>query len=191
MKANAKFQMLSGSLVAVISAFLLAGATAPAAHAGSACARGDAAPQKLGSKKAARTVMCLVNRKRRQHGLGRLDRDRRLQRAAKRHNRVMVRRNCFSHQCPGEAGLDGRLHRVGYLGGGLSRWAYGENIAWGGGRLGTPKKIVDAWMGSPPHRAAILSRTYREAGVGFHAKAPSKVNTPSGTYTIDFGLRIR
>ena len=38
-----------------------------------------------------------------------------------------------------------------------SRWAYGENIAWGLKGWGTPEAIVHAWMDSPPHRANILN----------------------------------
>lgn len=46
-------------------------------------------------------------------------------------------------------------------------WQAGENIAWATGQLGTPRQIFKAWMNSPGHRAAILSRQYREIGVGF------------------------
>ena len=40
-------------------------------------------------------------------------------------------------------------------------------------------------MNSPPHRAAILSGTYKEMGVGFEKRGDK------GYYTIDFGLRRR
>lgn len=45
-------------------------------------------------------------------------------------------------------------------------WSAGENIAWGGGRLGSVHSIFKAWMNSPGHRAAILSRDYRDHGLG-------------------------
>lgn len=191
MKTNATFKLLSGVVVALISAFLLSAALAPAAQAkGPSCKAANKSAQQLRGKQAKKAVLCLVNQKRKSHGLGKLRRDGRLERAAKAHNRVMVRKNCFSHQCGGEKDLFGRLNKSGYLKGKLSRWAYGENIAWGSGSLGTPRKIVDAWMHSPPHRAAILSRSYKEAGIGFHSKTPSKSGS-GGTYTIDFGLRVK
>lgn len=189
MKTNATFKLLSGVLVALVSAFILGAAVAPAAQAKSSCGSVNKSPQEIRGKQAKKSVLCLVNAERKSHGLGKLRRDGRLERAAKGHNRVMVRKNCFSHQCGGEKDLAGRLSSSGYLGGKLRRWAYGENIAWGTGDLGTPRKIVSAWMHSPPHRAAILSRSYKEAGIGFHSKVPSKSGASGGTYTIDFGLR--
>lgn len=46
-------------------------------------------------------------------------------------------------------------------------WLAGETIAWGSASLGTPREIFRGWMHSPPHRKAILSRSYREIGAGF------------------------
>ena len=97
---------------------------------------------------------------------------------------------CFDHACSGEGDLGARLENVGYLGGGLSRWAYGENIAWGMRSAGTPSSIVDAWMNSSGHRANILSRDFREIGVGFSAGTPGGGGAPGGIYTTDFGLRV-
>jgi uncharacterized protein YkwD len=46
-------------------------------------------------------------------------------------------------------------------------WRAGENIAWGSSGLGAPREIFGAWMRSPGHRSAILSRHYRDIGIGF------------------------
>jgi uncharacterized protein YkwD len=97
---------------------------------------------------------------------------------------------CFSHQCPGEPALDVRLERVDYLSGGLSAWGFGENVAWGTAELATPEAIVGAWMNSPGHRANILSRDWREIGIGFSPGSPSSGNAFAGIYTTDFGLRV-
>ena len=97
---------------------------------------------------------------------------------------------CFDHACNGEGELGRRLEAVGYLSGGLSRWAYGENIAWGMGSRATPEAIVDAWMHSSGHRANILSRDFRELGVGYSAGTPSGSRDQGGIYTADFGLRV-
>lgn len=46
-----------------------------------------------------------------------------------------------------------------------------------------------AWMRSPGHRANILSRTFREVGVGIAIGAPTTAGgvLDAGTYTTDFG----
>jgi uncharacterized protein YkwD len=97
---------------------------------------------------------------------------------------------CFDHECGGEAGLDSRLRGVGYLVNGLTQWAYGENIAWGMEKLGTPESIVNAWMHSSGHRQNILSNDFREIGVGFSVGTPGGGHQPGGIYTTDFGLRV-
>ncbi len=116
---------------------------------------------------ARKAVLCLLNRERRSRGLSDLDRDKKLQRAAQRHNDTMQGKRCFSHQCPGEASLTGRLQQVRWLTGGLDAWTYGENIAWGSGHLATPRNIVKQWMNSSGHRANILSNRYDEVGIGY------------------------
>jgi uncharacterized protein YkwD len=182
----------TGILLALLLAVaVVAAPSGVAAGKGSACKRwGNAAPDKVASGAARKAVICFLNAKRRAHGLSRLDRNRKLQRAAQRHNDHMVRRRCFAHECPGEPGLEGRLKSVSYLGGGLRRWAYGENIAWGERWRGTPRQIVDAWMHSPPHRAAILHRDFREVGIGFTPATPVGGGDAGGTFTADFGLRV-
>ena len=46
--------------------------------------------------------------------------------------------------------------------------------------------IVQAWMDSAGHRAMILNRGFREAGVGVASGIPS--GGAGATYTMDFGL---
>jgi uncharacterized protein YkwD len=166
---------------------------APAATAGkSACARyGDTSPTKLTREEAAKSVRCLLNRRREQHDLHRLSADRRLDRAAQRHTEYMRRHHCFSHRCRGERSLRRRLERVNYIEDGLRRWAIGENIGWGTGDLGTPKEMVSAWMHSPGHRHNILDRSFRDLGVGFVQGTPSNPDANGGIYTTDFGLRVK
>jgi uncharacterized protein YkwD len=186
-----------GGAIAVLLAALVAAMVVTAASpltgeasAASACkAWGKDKPKTLTITQARRAVACLVNRKRRQHGLGALDRDGRLNRSAQRHTRRMRNRGCFSHQCSGERDLVGRLWSVNYLERGLRRWACGENIAWGMRSEGRPANVVRAWMHSPSHRAAILSRTFRDMGIGFVRGTPANNRRFGATYTIDFGLR--
>lgn len=173
--------------LALVAAFAAA-APAPAS-ARSACKEwGKSAPGKLRTGQARKAVLCLINRQRDQAGLPPLDRNRKLQRAAQRHNDRMDGSGCFSHECPGEASLGTRLDQ--YLSGGLRAWGIGENLAWGAGGYGTPEAIVKAWMNSSGHRANILSRDWREIGVGFSPGSPSSGHADAGIYTTDFGLRV-
>ena len=52
------------------------------------------------------------------------------------------------------------------------RIAAGEALAWAQGRLATPHAIVRAWMHSPPHRAVLLGRGYRDVGIGVALGSP-------------------
>jgi uncharacterized protein YkwD len=175
-------------LALALLAALALSAPAPAAAASPCKAWGKLAPDKLRNGQARKAVLCLVNKQRQQAGLRPLERNKKLQKAAQRHNDRMDGTGCFSHECPGEPPLDARLDE--YLSGGLSAWGIGENVAWGSGELGTPEAIVKAWMNSPGHRANILSRDWREIGVGFTAGSPSSGNSNAGIYTTDFGLRV-
>jgi len=176
--------------VGALLALLALAATRPApAAAMSACKEwGKTTPDQLRNGQAREAVLCLLNRERDQHGLPALDRNKKLQKAAQRHNERMDGTGCFSHECPGEPALGSRLDD--YLTGGLSAWGIGENCAWGTGETGTPEAIVQAWMASPGHRANILSRDWQEIGVGFSAGSPTSGNADAGIYTTDFGLRV-
>jgi uncharacterized protein YkwD len=177
-------------LLAAAAALAAMAASAPdPAAARSACKEwGKTAPRELRNGQARKAVLCLVNKERQQRGLRPLERNKKLQKAAQRHNERMDGTGCFSHQCPGEASLQVRLDD--YISGGLSRWGIGENVAWGSGRSGTPEAIVKAWMNSSGHRANILSRDWHEIGVGFSPGSPSSGRADAGIYTTDFGLRV-
>jgi uncharacterized protein YkwD len=179
-------------LVAAVLAALATTAAPDLAAAGSACTKyGEVRAEKLRNRQARASIRCFMNRERKQRGLGKLDNDRRLQRAAQKHTEVMVRKDCFSHECPGEPSLESRLRSVDYLIGALIRWACGENIAYGGEHYGTPKAMVKGWMNSPPHRANILNPLFKDVGVGFKSGVPGARKAEGGTYTTDFGLRVR
>ncbi len=182
---------LALALAFIVAMLALAASPATPGASASACKKwGDAEPTELRTGQARKAILCLVNKERDKAGLGNLDRDRKLQKAAQRHNDHMDGTGCFEHECGGEAGLDARLEGVGYLVGGLSQWAFGENIAWGTGGRGTPEAIVDAWMHSSGHRDNILSRSFKEIGVGFSVGTPGGSSAPGGIYTTDFGLRV-
>lgn len=159
-----------------------------AAPAGAAECKHSAKPAyELGGKQVRRATVCLLNKERRARGMGRLKQHRDPRRAAKRHSRMMVEKRCFSHVCPGERDLVGRLSATGYLPCRCS-WGVAENIAYGKGRGSSPRGIVRGWMRSPGHRANVLNRSYEHVGVGVRRGAPSG-GGPAATYTIDLGYR--
>ena len=186
-------RQLAFAVALAAAALLLALAGSPAAPAASAdaCKRwGDQQPQRITRGQARKATLCFVNRERASRGLKKLDRNKKLQKAAQRHTDRMHGTGCFSHECPGESSLGNRLENLDYLTGGLTRWMYGENVAWGEGHRGTPRSIVDAWMHSSGHRANILNRDFRDVGVGVVPGTPSSKNAPGGVYTVDFGLAV-
>jgi uncharacterized protein YkwD len=184
--------VLAGSLALVVAAvLLLAGPLSEAAQA-SACSRyGKDMPRHLSKREARMAVRCLLNRKRENHGLRPLAKSARLKRAAQRHTSYMQDHGCFAHECPGEPSVLSRLQRVNYIVGGLRSWAYGENIAYGGSYLGTPKALVRAWMHSPGHRHNILNPDFREIGIGFSRGTVPSPGASGSTVTTDFGMRER
>ena len=105
-------------------------------------------------------VIRLTNEYRAQNGLSILSVDIDLTEAAQDHTEDMANDDFFSH-----IGEDGsrpwdRAQAAGYETG-----IVGENIGVG---YRTPREIVNGWINSPSHRAAMLNPRYNEIGVGFH-----------------------
>ena len=182
---------LIASLFALVALFFAAGPGAQSASAAGPCNKwGDKESNEITKGHARKAILCLLNRERHARGLSKLDRDRKLQRASQNHNEYMQKHRCFSHQCSGEASLTGRLQRVGWITGGLNAWAYGENIAWGSDRYGTPRNLVEQWMKSSGHRANILSSRFDEVGVGYSKGTITSRSTNGAVVTTDFGWKV-
>ncbi len=171
---------------ALLGALLLLGPAAGAAKAAS-CDGADRPAYTLSGKAAAQATLCVLNKMRAARGLKPLRFDKRQQRAAAEHNRVMLKKNCFSHLCPGEKDLVGRVAATGYLPCSCT-WGVAENLAWGSGRTASPAAVVSAWMDSPDHRANILNRRYEEVGIAVGDGSPEGGGSAS-TYTADFGFK--
>ena len=172
-------------LAGLVAALALA---MPASASASACKYKRMRPSHGSEYHASRAVACLINRRRRHHGLASLRVRRPLRHAANRHSRYMVRRNCFSHQCYGEPSLSTRIASTGYFKGATS-WGCGETIDWGKYRGATPLRIVKRWMRSSEHRAIILSSRWETLGVGVVWGSPAGRSKHAGTYTADFAYR--
>jgi uncharacterized protein YkwD len=162
---------------AVLAAFLIAPAAALA------CGNVHANANRTSIKHVDSATLCLLNAERRKRHLKPLRLNKKLSLASRRHARTMAVRDFFAH-----GDFVGRIRAARYLRGAHS-WMVGENIAWGSQRLGTPAAIVRAWMHSPGHRANILSRSFREVGIGVSRGAPVRGVDNGVTYATDFGRR--
>jgi uncharacterized protein YkwD len=129
-------------------------------------------------------TICLLNRERARHGLGKIRSNKKLRRAATRHSRDMVRKHYFDHVAPNGETLTHRARKAHYLRARAS-WYLAENLAWGSGRMATPASIVNQWMHSPGHRANILSGNVRDAGIGVAIGSPQ--GGSGATYTLALG----
>jgi uncharacterized protein YkwD len=172
----------------VLAFFATALVTAPGAMAANACESASAAPSAVDQRIVVRSTLCVLNAERERYGLRPLRLNKRLSRASRRHARDMARRNYFSHDSVGGASFVDRIRRTGYLSD-VRSWTVGENIAWGSHSLATPRSIGRAWMNSPGHRANILSRQFREIGIGVAYGAPVGGGGEAATYATDFGAR--
>ncbi len=124
------------------------------------CPDGNSAARK---NRAVKAMICMTNYARSQRGLKRYRTDRGLNRSASLKAADILRCNAFSHTACGrpftwwiEKKYTAR-----------KCWWASENIAWGSRAVGSVRDIFEAWMKSPGHRAAILSKRYAEIGVGF------------------------
>jgi uncharacterized protein YkwD len=145
------------------------------------------APTNLDRIRAA--TLCLVNQERARNGLGALQEQPQLEAASNAHVADMAARNYFDHVSPSGSTPVSRMTAAGYLGGN-GAYMVGENIAYGTVDA-SPARIVAAWMASPDHRDNILTREFRDSGIGVIAAAPAFAGsgTPAATYGQDFGVR--
>ena len=172
--------------VALAAALVVSLLAAPAASAAGACGAANASASQASKRALVRATLCVLNVERARHMLRPLRLNRRLSTAARRHSRAMARRRFFSHNSLGGASFLDRIRGTGYLRGARS-WTVGENIAYGSGSRSSPRSIGRAWMNSPPHRANILSSSFRAIGIGIASGTPT--GGGGATYTTDFGRR--
>jgi uncharacterized protein YkwD len=112
-----------------------------------------------------RAVACLVNWARKQENRSPLRRRSALTRAAELKGQSVASCGQFSHTPCGTALASG-VNAAGY------RYAaFGENLFAGSWGRVAPRDVVSAWLQSPPHRATLLSGSYRHVGA-----APVRAN---------------
>lgn len=114
-----------------------------------------------------------------------------LRAAARGHSEAMLELGFFGHESADGTAFSERIRRH-YTNRGWRLWSVGEALLASQGNSAEPDAIVEAWLESPPHRAIILSPTWRDAGIGA-LYAPDAPHEFGGTETIvvtaDFGLR--
>ena len=131
-----------------------------------------------------RAMKALINATRAQQGLRPFRFARLLDRSASLKAEAIRRCAAFSHT-PCGAPFRRTFEQAGYS----ARAAIGENLGWGTGDLGTSSAIVGAWLGSRAHRANLLARRWREAGVAL-VTAPSLFGaTNVRIWVVQFGRR--
>ena len=133
-----------------------------------------------------------VNQERAKKGLPKLKVHSALVAAARAHSTDMGAQKYFEHESPDGSTFADRMVAAGYEREGYDTWKAGENIAWGAGLFSAPSLIVAQWMDSPAHRAVILSKSFKEIGVG--AVSTEGFDSIEGTvwiFTLDAGMRAK
>ena len=139
MKVRAKVWRL-GAVVSVVASLLVV--TNPTTAAAGAC--WTPKPEEQAFRE-------LMNVSRGDAGVGQLQLDPELSKAARLHSREMTDRDLLYHTPDGDL-----THRV-------THWSVlGENVGVGG----TVDSLNDAFMNSPPHRGNILYSSFRYVGIG-------------------------
>jgi uncharacterized protein YkwD len=172
-------------LLAVLAAVLglLAGPSA-----GSADPRGTTAP----ATQLQAALLEQVNTLRLSRGLPRLRLSPALSAAANGHSTQMATRGFFGHNSANGASFSQRIARY-YSSRGFRSWTVGENLLWGAPDIGAVRAFR-LWLSSPPHRANLLSRSWREIGLSavHSTSAPGVYGGRAATVvTADFGARAR
>ena len=136
------------------------------------------------------SVVARMNAVRRSHGLRALRMSRRLRTAAVFHSKDMGRLGYFEHDSLTGTPFWRRIERF-YPSRGFSSWSVGENLLWGSDTYDATFAVRE-WMESPSHRRNMLSRDWREVGIGavFFGRAPGEFGgRPVTIVTADFGAR--
>lgn len=136
-----------------------------------------------------RSVLTMVNHARTSRGLHSVRVAVSLEKAARSHSRDMIARDYFSHSSASGAAFSSRLRAFGYSPTGCSAYCVGEIIGYSSSSSAA-RSVFRAWMRSPGHRSVILTRSFREVGVGA-AKGSFCGRSGVTMFTVDFGHRVR
>jgi uncharacterized protein YkwD len=141
----------------------------------------------------ARSLLAAVNYARREHGLRPLVYSAQLAKAATEHSRALATAGMFTHSWPTSGQLFSSWIRSFYPARGYRSWKAGENLLWASPGF-SPASAIQQWLASPAHRRVLLTKSWRELGIG----VVSAIRAP-GAYgsrdvqiaAAEFGLRRR
>jgi uncharacterized protein YkwD len=170
----------------LLAPLLAALALAPTSLASSQSPASVAAPQRA----LAAALIVEINAVRREHGLRPLVRSSKLSTAASQHTREMGVEGYFEHESLDSTPFWKRIARW-YSSKNWRSWSVGENLLYSSPDL-TASEGVKMWMNSAPHRANLLSRSWREIGISamhFDAAPGEYDGGPVTLVTADFGVR--
>jgi uncharacterized protein YkwD len=137
-------------------------------------------------------IVKYVNQERAKAGLGKLKVSAKLVQSARAHSTDMGENKYFEHDSLDGTAWGERIVDHGYKRDGYRVWKAGENIAWGAGLYSAPVLIVDDWMASATHRAVILSKDFKEIGVGaVSTQGYGSIDGEVWFFTMDAGLRAK
>jgi len=131
-----------------------------------------------------------INKVRHDHHLQALTRSSDLDKSAADQSKSMLTKGFFAHESADGTAFWKRIKRY-YTDKGYKYWEVGENLLWSSPSL-TSKSAIKIWMDSPPHRANILDKSWRDIGISsMHSDcAPGTFqNQPTTVVTVDFGVR--
>ncbi|WP_432175620.1 CAP domain-containing protein [Streptomyces sp. Tue6028] len=129
----------------------------PAAAGASAAPAAPAAPNVV-LQANANEILALENAEREKAGCSALSMNSQLTAAAQAHSEDMAKNNFFSHTGSDGSSISQRVEKAGFS----PSIPTEENIHQGGS---TSQAVFDGWMGSAPHKAAILNCKWKQTGL--------------------------
>ncbi len=129
----------------------------PAAAGASAAPAAPAGPNVV-QQANANEILALENAAREKAGCGALSMNGQLTAAAQAHSEDMAKNNFFSHTGSDGSSIAQRVEKAGFS----PSIPTEENIHQGGS---TSQEVFDSWMGSGPHKAAILNCKWKQTGL--------------------------
>jgi uncharacterized protein YkwD len=135
----------------------------------------------------------LVNKERAKRGLAQLRVNGKLVEASRSHSTEMGEAKYFDHSSADGEKWSSRVVRYGYKREGYDYWKAGENIYYGANIYSSPVACVDAWMKSKAHKAVLLTKVFRDVGVGA-VKTDTGYGDIDGVvwfFTLDLGRRTQ
>jgi uncharacterized protein YkwD len=185
----------TGTLLALALLTLAAAIAACADAAGAAgrkryCRDATLQPDPTNGRAIDAAVVCLINNIRAAHRLPPLRANYYLGRVATTQVGEMLRSNYFADVRPSGLTPLALIASTRYVKHAFS-FTVGQNLGWATGTDTPPVTMVAAWMNSPPHREIILTRMFRDVGVGELPALPSALErgNAGALYAIEFAVR--